>query len=773
MRGGCWVALMVTLGLATGLSSQAKSALKPAPTGVSDAASKQAFRDGVRQFQQKQFDAAAESLKKVPELGVGFFSFYKHWFLGQALIELGKYKEAEPEVAKIIQGPASNEMKNQAQFLWGEIALRQKKYTETIARLHPLEKKWRNSYRFPEVLYRLLLADLRQDHHTHACARARKLYSKYPAHALVSGWGADLAAVEVEGKKLNCKADLDDFADRVRSLQWSGESEKAHREIEQRLANAKEDDKFDLDMILAGFFVNEGSTTEALGLLVPYFQKQKTNFSYLMLLGKAAARAGEYQAAVGAYERAYESSPDSKRGRDALYHAAYLSYQFQDYDGAVRKFQQFIKISPRSGLAKDAQWNLAWLQYLRKDFKGALDRFDAVAKNFTAKRHKGDNLQERLQYWSAMSHIRLSQLEDARSHFEKIIAKNPYSYYGLAAQARLDRLPAKPVEPSVQANLEGGAARVVASETQSPVTPAPTTEAQDQESEDSIVESSPQEVEGAGDEEDLKVADIKDPALKARIDVAQMLIQMGLNDLAKWELSEVERSTRNSQLMRQLIFAYETIGTFNRSAAIAENSFAGEREVGGLVGAQALWMAAYPQAFKGFVQKGADDFGVAPEWVWSIMRAESVYKPEVISPVGARGLMQLMQFTARNLTRLRGDAKDDEAIELLDPETNIRLGAQYLARLRSQFKGQLPLVAAAYNAGPHRVEGWLINFGHLDTDEFIEHIPFMETRNYVKKVVRYNTFYHRLYTDEQNASAFLAKELGVPIPSRASTRETW
>ena len=277
--------------------------------------------------------------------------------------------------------------------------------------------------------------------------------------------------------------------------------------------------------------------------------------------------------------------------------------------------------------------------------------------------------------------------------------------------------------------------------------------------------------EGSEDEDHLKGAEVKDPALRARIDVAQRLIELGLPDLAKWEMVEVERHTRNSQLLRQLLAAYEGIGSFNRSATIAELSFARDRELGGLDGARNIWVAAYPQAYKNFVQKSSREFGVAPEWVWSIMRAESLYKPDVISPVGAKGLMQLMQYTARNLTRLRGEG--GENFDLLKPHENIRLGSQYLARLQTQFKGKLPLVAAAYNAGPHRVESWLVNFGHLDTDEFIEHIPFMETRNYVKKVVRYNTFYRRLYAKETNASSFLAKGLGVPIPSRAATKERW
>ena len=100
-----------------------------------------------------------------------------------------------------------------------------------------------------------------------------------------------------------------------------------------------------VDMIMANFLVNEGLVDDALNLLVRFYPEKKTDFNYLTLLGKAAARAGEFQTAVGAFERAYKLSPRSKKGREVLFQAAYLSYQFQDYDGAVRKFDQFVKHS--------------------------------------------------------------------------------------------------------------------------------------------------------------------------------------------------------------------------------------------------------------------------------------------------------------------------------------------------------------------------------------------------------------------------------------------
>lgn len=730
------------------------------------------FKKGVEAFQKKQFEVAEQHLGAVPELG-GYLSLYKHWYLGQVYLELGKFKEAEPEFSKVMQGQASSELKLQAQFHLGEAALRQKKYHEVVARLTPLERKWRNSYRAPDVLYRTMVANLKMGRTDAACKRARKLYSDFPASPLVIGWGHNLSEVAVDDKKLPCKQAKNDFSDRVKSLQWAGESDKAHKEITELMGKITPAQKPELDMILANFLVNEGSVDDALNLLIRYYPQQKSSTGYLMLLGKAAARSGEYQTAVGAYERAHSLSPRSKKGREALYQAAYLSYQFQDYDGAVRKFQQFAKANPRSGLTKDAKWHLAWLQYLRNDFKGALEKFEAVRTAAQNKRKKSDSLQERLSYWIGMSNIRLKQWDQARTAFESITSKNPYSYYGLAAQARLEGI--KPKDEVKQTRLP-------ASLKMMPIESNGGSSAgeEEKESEEDIAENeeeseglkNPPLSEESESDEGIQASTFKDPAMRARIDVAQKLIELGVPDLARWELWEVEKRSRNPQYLRQLISAYEGIGSFHRSAAIAELNFGKERETLGLESGRTLWQSMFPQAFKPSVQKYAKNFGVAEEWVWAIMRSESLYKPDVISPVGAKGLMQLMPFTANSLRKLAGEAAVDPH-DLINPDLNINLGTQYLARLQTKFKGQLPLAAAAYNAGPHRVESWLVNFGQLETDEFIEHIPFLETRNYVKKVVRNHTLYRRLYAKDLSSPSFLAKALGVPIPSRASTRESW
>ena len=183
---------------------------------------------------------------------------------------------------------------------------------------------------------------------------------------------------------------------------------------------------------------------------------------------------------------------------------------------------------------------------------------------------------------------------------------------------------------------------------------------------------------------------------------------------------------------------------------------------------------SYPRAYEPTVSTAAKSFSIPKELIWSIMRAESAYRKDALSPVGAMGLMQLMPFTATQVSvRLLGDGAVD-AKTIRQPEVNIRLGSRYLQRLMTQFQGKIPLAVAAYNAGPHRVHGWLNTFGRLDMDEFVEHIPFLETRNYVKRVLQNYEMYSRLYTAKSQAELpRLSKPVGVKLDDTIPTRENW
>ncbi len=129
--------------------------------------------------------------------------------------------------------------------------------------------------------------------------------------------------------------------------------------------------------------------------------------------------------------------------------------------------------------------------------------------------------------------------------------------------------------------------------------------------------------------------------------------------------------------------------------------------------------------------------GIAPPWlVLGVMRQESSFDPKIVSNAGAHGLMQLMPQTAAQLARTN-HVPDGP---LADPDVNMRLGVLYLDGLLDKFDGVVPYAVAAYNAGPHRVQAW--EDGPVGSDamvDWIETIPFTETRNYVQRVLE-NTF---------------------------------
>lgn len=122
----------------------------------------------------------------------------------------------------------------------------------------------------------------------------------------------------------------------------------------------------------------------------------------------------------------------------------------------------------------------------------------------------------------------------------------------------------------------------------------------------------------------------------------------------------------------------------------------------------------------------------------SIARRESEFDPVVVSGAGARGLMQVMPGTAKLVARQLGIRYSVNKL-LSDPEYNARLGSEYLAMMADRFNGNIMMVAAAYNAGPGRPERWMATYGDprrgaIDAVDWVEHIPFNETRNYVMRV---------------------------------------
>ena len=153
--------------------------------------------------------------------------------------------------------------------------------------------------------------------------------------------------------------------------------------------------------------------------------------------------------------------------------------------------------------------------------------------------------------------------------------------------------------------------------------------------------------------------------------------------------------------------------------------------------------AIYPWPRRMALEAEAHEFGVDPLLFAAIVRQESTFDLEALSRAGARGLAQLMPGTAAQAARGLDVTLYPEWLTL--PDLNLHLGASHLAALLRRFGGRVEVAVAAYNAGAAPVLRWLAKPGADDPDQFIEEIPFQETRGYVRAVLRNRDLYRALY----------------------------
>ncbi|MDR7416149.1 MAG: transglycosylase SLT domain-containing protein [Armatimonadota bacterium] len=223
------------------------------------------------------------------------------------------------------------------------------------------------------------------------------------------------------------------------------------------------------------------------------------------------------------------------------------------------------------------------------------------------------------------------------------------------------------------------------------------------------------------------------PALpeESFLPVYEELLALGFFEEAEEEAEAALAQGPSRRVLRALAEARLRLGDFPGAVFAAEAAVRGSGAEGD------LWRLAYPLAYWDAVRKAAREAGLDPFLVLAVVREESRFDPQAVSPAGAVGLMQLLPMTARELepaVRFR---------DLLNPETNLRLGARYLAAQLRAF-GDLRLALAAYNAGPSAARKFASG-GMGDPDEFVERIPYGETRTYLRRVLESYGIYRWLY----------------------------
>ncbi|MFR5190646.1 MAG: lytic transglycosylase domain-containing protein [Clostridia bacterium] len=154
----------------------------------------------------------------------------------------------------------------------------------------------------------------------------------------------------------------------------------------------------------------------------------------------------------------------------------------------------------------------------------------------------------------------------------------------------------------------------------------------------------------------------------------------------------------------------------------------------------------YPKKYAEYVYRYSEENEIDPLLTFAIIKAESNFNKNVVSSSGAIGLMQLMESTATETAENLGEALSVKEA-LFHPETNIKIGTSYFAHLKERYHGNELLALTAYNAGIGNVDEWIQKGTIKEDGSDIENIPYKETNNYVRKIVRDYKIYQDLYKE--------------------------
>jgi soluble lytic murein transglycosylase len=226
-----------------------------------------------------------------------------------------------------------------------------------------------------------------------------------------------------------------------------------------------------------------------------------------------------------------------------------------------------------------------------------------------------------------------------------------------------------------------------------------------------------------------------------------LLLRLGLLDLARHQFDElVDQNPNDDGLLWIVTFLFDRAGAFHISHNIPRRRIASFLTAYPDTSTWDQWLLAYPTPFLVEVNEAAEERSLDPFLIYAIMREESGFNPRAESFANARGLMQLMLPTARDMAR-RAGVREPRERHLFRPATSIALGSEYLSLLSERYGRHPALTIAGYNGGQGNMDRWLRDLGDLPLDRFVEEIPYRQTRDYAKRVLMTYWIYRWLYAE--------------------------
>lgn len=373
---------------------------------------------------------------------------------------------------------------------------------------------------------------------------------------------------------------------------------------------------------------------------------------------------------------------------EALFSSGNMYLLKRDYAMAAGYYGYLAEHFPGQAHAATAHWRSGWLSYRQGLYPEAARIFEEQVRLYPTAPEAAAAL-----YWRGRLYETMERKPAAAAaNYRSVIRAYPHYYYAQMARLRLAALG------------EGSA-------------------------------SSPAALAAMENSQSLPAAQLTDsfPRDNPYLAKARLLANAGLNEYIAQEIESDPESTSWSALAEAQIYAsfgehFRAMRTLKRALPHAASSSLKSMPL-------AYWRILYPEAWWDTIKAEAAKNHLDPYLVASLIRQESEFNPGAVSHANAYGLMQMLPSVGKMMAREEGVNRFD-TFQLIDPEMNIRLGTRYLRKTLDKFGGVTEYALAAYNAGDERVRDWQTAGSYKGLDEFVESIPFTETREYVQAILR-------------------------------------
>ncbi len=628
---------------------------------------------------------------------------YALWLRGKALQSAGNHAEAMTVFAQMVKGFPNSLRTREANLLWANSAL-QIGQAAQIPNILTESNAKHNS----DSLLLMAKAYQQQTDQTNAIKFYRQTY--------FYGAGTD-AAKEAEMKLTALGQDLTPRteeeitarAERFYKARNYAEAANAYNDLLKNFPTANSPE-MQLKRLTAYSAVRRMLEATSAFTAIPAAAEEKPEAYYQLAVGYAKAR--QWEQAKSTLTEMREKFPKSKWTPKAVVEVGMTARDAKNRLDESFFLKSAVAAYPEAIEVAQAQFELAWLEHENSNFqessKMLIEHLARYVDKDTTNRGKAG-------YWAARDSEKAGKINEACALYDAVVYRYGANWYGYIGLQRLTSLrgrgqcksapnfPVNSLVPKAVANLKSV---TVAAET-----------------------STPKELERAEKSEELST--------------------VGLFDWAIDELNEAKKTADNSPKINLALANHYRLKGDNVNALLSlAKSYPDYAQMFPEEMGQAEWKIFYPLLHWNDIKYWAKQRNLDQYQVAGLIRQESVFNPTAKSGANAYGLMQLLIPTAQSMARKYGSASVINGNSLFNPTLNIELGTAYMRDQLTKY-GRIEYMAVAYNAGPGRVVQWA-KILPLEIDEYVEEIPFRETKGYVQGVIRNSAQYRRLYDENGN-----------------------